>query len=185
MVFNIAKVTDSGPERNFSRTVIVEDDKGNDIQSGSISRVLVKRGGETIANEVLALDISPRATKKCRVIVENRDDDPLPITRVEALSYQRRIYFDPRGRAAFRLYYGDEKLDRPAYDYQQFFEQNPDAALVQFGPVEANPQATGRPDDRPWSERHGWVLWAAMLIAVVLLGGLALRGLKSSASGPA
>jgi len=180
VVFDIAKSPDSGPARNFSRTVVVEDEKGDEIQSGSISRVFVKRAGETVSNEDLALDVYSRRESKLRVIIENRDDAPLLVERVRALSYERRIYFDPRGKTALRLYYGDEKLGAPSYDYQQFFEQNPHAVIAQLGPAGANARFTGRPDDRPWSERHGWILWAAMLIAVVLLGAMALRGLKSS-----
>jgi hypothetical protein len=142
----------------------------------------VKRGGETVSNEDLAIDGYPRIAKKVRVIVENGDDAPLPISRIQLLSFQRRIYFDPRGRSALRLYYGDAKLDAPSYDYQKFFQASPEATVAQLGSAEANAQFRGRPDDRPWSERHGWVLWAAMLIAVLVIGGIALKGLKASAA---
>ena len=180
LVFDLANASGTTPARNFSRTVIVEDEKGNDIQSGSISRVFIKRAGETVANEDLALNVYSRRGGKVHVIVENRDDAPLPIEKVQVLSFQRRIYFDPRGKGSLLLYYGDEKLTAPSYDYQQFFEQNPDAVAAQMGPAGANARFTGRPDERPWSERHAWILWAAMLLAVLLLGGMALRGLKSS-----
>ncbi len=174
----------SGPSvsgRNFSRMVIISDEKGSEIQSGSISRVFVKRGGETVSNEDLAIEVYPRIINKVKVVVENGDDAPLPIARIQLLSFQRRIYFDPRGKTALRLYYGDAKLDAPSYDYQKFFQASPDAAVARLGSAESNAQFTGRPDDRPWSERHGWVLWAAMLIAVVVIGGMALKGLKASA----
>jgi hypothetical protein len=175
----------TGGDQNFSRTLIVTDEKESEIQSGSISRVFVKRGGETVSNEDLAIDVYPRVAKKVHVIVENGDDAPLLISRIQLLSVQRRIYFDPRGKSALRLYYGDAKLDAPSYDYQKFFQASPDAPVAQLGSAETNAQFTGRPDDRPWSERHGWVLWAAMLVAVAMLGGLALRGLKSNtAAGP-
>jgi hypothetical protein len=183
VVFDVARSPSSASERNFSRTVIVEDEKDSEVQSGSISRVFVKRGGDTVSNEDLTLDLhTTRRENKVRVIIENGDDAPLPVDRVRALSYERRVYFDARGRTALRLHYGDEKLGPPSYDYQQFFQQGPDAVAAQLGPAEGNPRFAGRPDDRPWSERHGWILWAAMLIAVFLLGGLALRGLKSGAA---
>ena len=40
----------------------------------------------------------------------------------------------------------------------------------------------GRPDDRPWSERHRSLLWTAMLLAVAVLGGLAIRSLKAASA---
>jgi hypothetical protein len=47
----------TGIDRNFSRKVIVTDEKRTEIKSGSISRVFVKRGGETVSNEGLAIDV--------------------------------------------------------------------------------------------------------------------------------
>lgn len=92
------------------------------------------------------------------------------------------IYFDPRGHSQLRLCYGDPKLDAPTYDYAKFFQQDADAVATPLGPAEANPQFSGRTDDRPWSERHRTVMWAAMLAAVAVLGAMALRGLKSTQS---
>ena len=74
------------------------------------------------------------------------------------------------------MYYGDQKLDAPSYDYAKFFEPSPEAAVAQLGEAEANGRFTGRPDERPWTERHGIVLWAAMLIAVAALALVAVRG---------
>ena len=43
-----------------------------------------------------------------------------------------------------------------------------------------NEAYSGRPDDRPWSERHNAVLWLAMILAVAVLAALAIRGLSGS-----
>jgi Protein of unknown function (DUF3999) len=167
---------------NFNRTVIVSDERGNGLERGAISRVRMNRAGQSIVSEDLELDLYGRPGNRLKVAIENGDDKPLVIEHVRALSVERRIYFDPNGRATLQLYYGDAKLESPTYDYAKFFHQNPSAATAQLGPPEANPQFTGRPDERPWSERHQAVLWAAMVAAVVLLGALALRGMKSSAA---
>jgi len=53
---------------------------------------------------------------------------------------------------------------------------------VQLGAEEGNAGYTGRPDDRPWSERHPAVLWTAILAAVAILGGIAVRSIKSAAT---
>lgn len=167
---------------NFSRAITITDEKGTEVESGSISRVMVKRAGQTISNEDLAIDMYPEVAGKIRVIIENRDDVPLPISQVQPLSFERRIYFDPRGHSSLILYYGDSKLEAPSYDYAKFFQQSPDAVAAQLSPAEANAQFTGRPDDRPWSERHNWVLWAAIVLAVLVLGVLTIRSLKSEAA---
>jgi hypothetical protein len=52
-----------------------------------------------------------------------------------------------------------------------------------LGPEVSNPAYTGRPDDRPWSERHPIVLWIAIIAAVVVLGGLALRSMRAATTG--
>jgi len=165
---------------NFNRTVVVSDEQSRELERSAISRVRINRAGQSVVSEDLALDLYPRVGNKIRVAVENGDDPPLPIQQVRALSFQRRVYFDPKGKSVVQLYYGDSKLEPPSYDYAKFFQQSPDAVVSQLGPPEANAQFTGRPDERPWSERHPGVLWAVMVAAVALLGGLALRGLKSS-----
>jgi hypothetical protein len=56
------------------------------------------------------------------------------------------------------------------------------AGRVELSAEEANAGYTGRPDERPWSERHPAVLWAAILAAVAILGGIALRSIKTATS---
>ncbi len=168
---------------NFNRTVVLSDEHGNEFQQGAISRVRMSRGGQTVTSEALDIDVYPRTGVQMRVAVENGDDPPLPIETVKPLSVERRLYFDAKGKSSLQLYYGDPKLEAPSYDYAKFFQQSADAVVAQLGPAHANPQYAGRPDDRPWSERHTFVLWAAMLVAVVILGALAIKGLKGAAPG--
>ena len=97
---------------------------------------------------------------------------------VQPLSLERRIYFDPQGKTTLTLYYGDEKLSPPVYDYARFFHLDASAAEAQLGSGVQNPRYTGRPDDRPWSERHMGILWGAMVLAVLGLAVLAIRGLR-------
>jgi hypothetical protein len=164
---------------NFNRTVVVSDEKGNELERGSISRVRMNRAGQIVISEDLAIDLYHHRKEQIRITIENGDDAPLPVQQLRPLSVERRVYFEPKGKSALQLYYGDPKLAAPSYDYGKFFQPSPDVGVAQLGPAEANPQFKGRPDDRPWSERHNGILWIAMLVAVALLGGLALRGLTS------
>ena len=167
---------------NFNRTVAISERDGNEMERSSISRVRLNRAGQSVVSEDLTLELYGRPGNSVKVAIQNGDDKPLPIEHVRALSFERRIYFDPNGKASLQLFYGDAKLDAPAYDYAKFFQQSPSAVIAQLGPSEANPQFTGRPDERPWSERHQGILWAAMVAAVALLGALAVRGMKASSA---
>ncbi len=163
---------------NFRRLVSVEDSKGQQFASGEISRVRINRGGTLVTNEELSVNISGNSGQ-ITVNIDNGDNPPLTIVYAEALSLERRVYFDPRGKSTLSLYYGDDKLDAPIYDYARFFHAEASPAEAQLGPGAHNPQYTGRPDERPWSERHPGILWTAMIVAVLALMLLALRGLRT------
>ncbi len=177
-------------EVNFRRPIQVvaqrkQDDGQLDqiyVQSGTVSRIHVERKGKVVDSEELAIDLNT-FERNFKVIVENGDDLPLRIEKVQPLAYERRVYFDPRGASALKLYYGDWKLGAPIYDYAKLFARDPNAAVAELGSPLANPEYAQRPDERPWSERHGWVLWAAMIVAVLGLGAIALRGTQDRSEG--
>ncbi len=172
---------------NFRRTVSVEDAKSIQIASGEITRVRVNRAGTLITHEESAVkvnsynvaDLNTGGTGHLILVIDNGDNPPLKILAAEPLSLERRVYFDPQAKSALRLYYGDEKLSAPVYDYAHFFHLETSPAEAQLGPGGHNPQYTGRPDARPWSERHTSILWGAMILAVLALSILALRGLRA------
>jgi len=167
---------------NFNRAVSVSGESGT--QAGSISRVRINRAGQSVVSEQVSVDLYSRRANQLKVVVENGDDSPLPIQELKPLSIERRLYFDPKGKTQLQLYYGDLKVAAPTYDYQKFFQPAADAAVAQVNTAAANPQFAGRPDDRPWSERHNSLLWIAMVVAVAILGALALRGLRKPDSVP-
>jgi hypothetical protein len=170
------------PEQvNFLRSVNVEDAKGGQLSSGEISRVRVNRGGTLVTNEGLSVSVAGNSGQLI-LRIDNGENPLLTITSAEPLALERRVYFDPQGKAALKLYYGDEKLTAPVYDYARFFHVEALPALAHLGPGGHSPEYVGRPDERPWSEQHMGVLWAAMLLAVLGLAVLALRGMRSQSS---
>lgn len=164
---------------NFRRPVTVLNEKGTQLATSTISRVRMSRGGATAISEDLTISVFGDRTGGLTINVDNGDDPPLPIRQVRPQSVERRLYFEPQGKASLKLYYGDEKLGSPVYDYAKFFREDPSAIHTKVGDEVTNPAYTARPDDRPWSEKHKTVLWAAMLLAVAVLGSLAFRGLRA------
>ena len=165
---------------NFRRAVAL-DGSDHGYGGGEITRVRMNRGGTAVVSEELDVPIVRDRSGQLKITVDNGDNPPLAISGVQLLSVERRVYFDPQGKSLFRLYYGDSKLDSPVYDYARFFKADPAAAKAELEPGSHNPAFSGRPDDRPWSERHKAVMWLAMILAVIVLAGLAVRGLKAKA----
>jgi hypothetical protein len=169
---------------NFRRMVSVEGTNGVQEANGELSRVRINRAGMLVTSEQMAVTmagISATDSGKITISVDNEDNPPLAIEAVQPLSLERRVYFDPQGKISFKLYYGDEKLAAPVYDYARFFHLDASPAGAQLGPGSHNAEYTGRPDDRPWSDRHVGILWAAMILAVIALGAMAIRGMSSEA----
>lgn len=163
---------------NFQRQVELRGDKNIPFNSGEISRVHMVRHGQKIDYEQTNLDLAGISPETLKVIVHNGDDPPLKISQVRVEQYERRIYFT--APSAPRLYYGDEKLGAPEYDYAKLFQKDAHPAQAELGPEQMNSAYTGRPDERPWSERHPVVLWVAIIVAVLTLGAVALRSMKTA-----
>jgi Protein of unknown function (DUF3999) len=165
-------------EPNFRREIEVRGNNEQLFGSGEISRIHMVRNGQRVDVEETSPEIRGISQGTVRAIIHNGDDVPLRITGERVEQYERRIYFDAGGGTEYKLYYGDNKLAPPVYDFSKLFQKDPAANEAQLAAQEANPEYAGRPDDRPWSDRHPAVLWAAIIAAVLMLGAIALRAMR-------
>ena len=165
---------------NFRRQVEIRNEKDDWLGSGEIERVHMVRSGQKIDSENDDVQFSENRQKIIRVIVHNGDDPPLKLTGARLEQLERRLYFAAPAQAQVKLYYGDEKLEPPVYDYAKLFQREQGASAAQIAGEAMNAAFTGRPDDRPWSERHPVVLWAAIAGAVVVLGTIALKSMRTA-----
>ncbi|HEY7405610.1 MAG TPA: DUF3999 family protein [Candidatus Angelobacter sp.] len=165
---------------NFKRDIEIQDAQGQTIGTGEISRIHMVRYGQKIDTDNQTVDFSTLGHKTLSVIIYNGDDVPLQLKNAKLQQYERRVYFDAPQEAQLTLYYGDEKLQPPVYDYAKLFQQETNATEASLGAEAANAVYQGRPDERPWTERHPAVLWIAIIVAVVILGAVALRSMKTA-----
>jgi len=169
-------------EVNFRRAVTITDADGAQVTRDEISRIAMTREGTTVVAENLDLDILGVHTRSLTITVENGDDPPLHGLNTQPLSIERRIYFEPQGKTDLKLYYGDDKLTASVYDYAKLFRESTTATEASLSRDQPNPAYTGRPDDRPWSERHKMVFWVAMVLAIIVVLGAALRAMGSGSN---
>lgn len=169
-------------QKNFSRSVQILGDKDQQFAFGEITEIHMLRNGQRIDCKQTSLPVRLTGPGNYRIIILNGDDAPLKLTGAHLQQYERRIYFDSDAGAPIHLYYGDDRLQSPVYDYSKFFQKDSGAAQLQFAPEILNAAFSERPDSRPWSERHPSLLWITIIAAVLILGSIAFRSLKSPAN---
>lgn len=152
--------------------------------SGNLLRVHIAQSGHRIDEERLSID-APSADfdfqTKWTITVENGDDAPLKLETVRLQMVERNLCFQSVGGSQYTLFYGDDALTGPVYDYATLFAMQPDAAKATTGPEQLNSAYRSRPDTRPFTERHPALLWGALLAVIAVLGGIALRTAKRTA----
>jgi Protein of unknown function (DUF3999) len=149
--------------------------------SGNLLRVHTIQNGHHIDEERLSVD-APRAefetAAKWTITIDNGDDAPLKVESVRLQMLERDVCFENAGSGNYALYYGDEALSAPRYDYATLFAQQPDAAKAALGAELANAAFQPRPDQRAFTERHPALLWVALVLVILLLGAIALGSVK-------
>ena len=76
------------------------------------------------------------------------------------------------------MYYGDDKLVAPVYDYSRLFRPEEAAASVKLDAEQPNPIYVAREDERSLTDKHPELLWVALIAVVFVLGVVALRSAK-------
>ena len=152
--------------------------------TGNILRVHANEAGREIRTEQLSvpavLGANLQRGAEVEVAIENGDDQPLPIAAVRLEMRQRELCFDASAAAGpLNLYYGDDRLQAPVYDYARLFTASRKALAATLGPEQKNPSYQPPADTRSFTDRHPQVLWIALIIVICALGGVALRASKN------
>ena len=166
-------------QRNFRREMEIRGEQGQVFGAGEISRIHTQRNGQNVDVEHNTVDLRGNCQGSLKVIIHNGDDPPVKIGGAQLRQIERLIYFDSDLGLQPWIYYGDEKLGAPEYDYAKLFQKDTRVDQVALNAEEANSAYAGRPDSRPWSERHPAVLWSAIVAAALILGAIAVRSLKA------
>jgi hypothetical protein len=187
-----------GFKGNFSRDVrvtalaepqknAVDDERAPlpETVSGTILRVHATEAGREIRSQELGvpaiLGANLQAPAKVEVAIENGDDQPLPIAGVRLEMRQRQLCFDASMAAGgLALYYGDDKLMAPVYDYERLFVAADQPLAAELGPEMLNPAFQPPPEVvMPFTQRHPEALWIVLLAVICALGMVALKSSRN------
>jgi hypothetical protein len=128
--------------------------------------------------EQLSVEVPGGRGRYWRVTVFNRNDAPIDGLRVRLLTTPQYVVFRQEPGRSYFLIYGNSRAAAPEYDFATLTSRaQRDAAPVVAVGAEAKNAAYQSPE--PWTEQHGWVMWVALLAAVVVIGTLAIRSMRS------
>ena len=163
----------------FRAAVIESSDDGNQwdfVTSGDILRAA--DGARERA--WMTVSFGETHAQHWRISVDNRSDAPVSDLQPVLLTTPRRVVFKPEPGESYRLLYGNPRAAAPSYDLAQTTDVKVLDAAAPGGLGAAVPNTTWV-DPSPWTERYEMVLWVALGLAVVILGIVSIRTLKSAA----
>lgn len=173
---------------NFSRDVHISDRPADTPNSaaetidGTIFRVHLTQAGREVRQQQLSvpaiLGANLQGPANVQVAIDNGDDTPLPITAVQLEMRQRKLCFSAPATGPVTLFYGDDGLTTPQYDYARLFLATSPINSAQLGPEQLNPIYKPRPDTRPLTERYPDILWIALLAVICILAVVALHSTR-------
>jgi hypothetical protein len=174
----VSRVEFNTAQTSFYRSATVESDDGERwrlVTGGDILRQPDGAGERAW----LTIDFPEEHARRWRITVNNRNDAPVADLRPILLTAPRRIVLRQDSGESYRLLYGNPRAQAPRYDMAHLT----DAKMLEMaepatlGAEDVNPAWV---DPSPWTERHDAVLWVALVAAVVILGAVAVRTLRSS-----
>jgi hypothetical protein len=114
------------------------------------------------------LNVDARA-RYVRIRIDDGDDPPLTGIRVVASSRSYALVLERGHRAPYRLLYGNPTVRAPEYEFARLpFDAEQQMIEGTFGEERRNPAFTA--PARPFGERHGWILSAALVGAAAVVG---------------
>ncbi len=164
------------PERVFRRDVRLEM-RSPDEHGGNALTVLREHSWSNTSwygpVPTLAFYVASLPTTQLHLVVDEGDNAPLPLDRPTLTLPAYRLRFARPAGVALQLAYGNRSLDAPRYDVALVPHSLLDAPAVEgtLAPEHAAPAS--RVPAR-------FAFWAALALAVVILGGLIARLLRAN-----
>jgi hypothetical protein len=156
----------SAATRQYDRPVLVEvtnDRSARSWRPASSGRISRFRGSVASPIPVVA------RARYLRVKIDNGDDPPLEAIEVRALSRSYALVLEKDHAVPYTIYYGAPGARAPNYEFARI--PLPARERVVGGsltPERMNPDFNV--PDRPFGERHGWILSAALAAAASVVG---------------
>jgi hypothetical protein len=161
------------PAVNFYRQVSLQGSNDREVWTPMIAGAAVySYRTPKFTGDSLEVPFSENTFRYYRLVVENLDDQPLPMEGIGFSGTTRKALFLARPGASYALYYGNDAASAPSYDLARLlpYLDTGSPAAAALGPQQANPQyAEPRP---PASEEYPWLITVGVVAAALVVGAL-------------
>ena len=143
------------------------------VCSGVLYRVIEKDK----TSEMTAIEHLNASYRYFQLRIFNADNPPLTLKSVSVERREISLMFEGIKDSTYNLIGGNPKASAPRFDMARSLPNLPETQLLSalLGPVLRYERA---PELPPWTERHRWLIWAALGVAVVLMAFLILINLR-------
>lgn len=165
-------------EPEFRRRIQIDDSPDRTYWytcSGEIYRL--KRNGQEFERLSIPVPAAESSVRYWRITVFNGDDRPLEALQPTLCMAPRRVVFWQDPGKTYVLLYGQFRAASPVYDLRARTDIRllSSAVLVPLGPEDLN---TAYVPPIAWTERHEFLMWGALVLALLILGLTAIRSLS-------
>ncbi|MBU4375551.1 DUF3999 domain-containing protein [Patescibacteria group bacterium] len=172
------KVLLSISDKNFNRAILIYTSNDNNDWRFNGNGYIFRYNTPKFVGENLLLNFNETSDQYIKIIVQNKDNQPLNISSATTYSTYREIIFQTESGVDYKLYYGNNKAMFPEYDLDKYFQylEVENATSATLSGRQINPKYVPEQEpEKPLSERIPFLLPGALIAACLILGFLVFK----------
>ncbi|MCB1152635.1 DUF3999 family protein [bacterium] len=135
-------------------------------------------------DERVAIPLHAARARYLRLVIYNRDDEPLSVNDAHIERLADMVGMENRGDAQLVLYVGNADAPIPEYDVVHYAKRlrYDGVREATVGPLEPNPRF-GRvvAEHVSWFEQNPWVIWLALATVLIVMGTIIYHQVRETA----
>ncbi|MCX7843083.1 MAG: DUF3999 domain-containing protein [Clostridia bacterium] len=167
---------------NFSRSYEIRSLKENNFVNTGVSGEIYSINFKDFKVTKLEADLSnsPISSERLQLVIDNKDDRPLDISKASVDYYIDKVVFEDSGKQGYKLLFGNPYAARPSYDIEKYsvYIENEGQDLCSLGGAviaKEEAKAYKNVDYKPMLN----VIIGAVSIGLILLAAWKLAGKKT------
>jgi hypothetical protein len=177
----VDKVALAAKDKNFNREVVIFSGNNKSDWKFSGNGYIFRYNTDKFKGENLIVSFPETNGRYLKVVIRNKDNQPLSITGISTSYIYREAVFQAEAGKKYKLFYGNPKAKWPQYDLEKYFQylDIEKAQTARLSAEQNNPAFVPEKElEKPLSERIPYLFSSALIIFSLILLLLAYNFLK-------